>query len=71
MCCIQPQGITLGGQDCILKKNQEELFVKGTQPAAMKRMFSYPSSVAGLKGVGGKVGYNDPPPKERFTLNLI
>jgi hypothetical protein len=44
-----------GGAERILKKNQEQLFLKGDSPADVRRLFSYPSSVAGLKGVGGKV----------------
>jgi hypothetical protein len=43
------------GEGRILKKNQEQLFLKGSDPADVRRMFSYPSSVGGLKGVGGKV----------------
>lgn len=43
------------GEGRILKKNQEQLFLKGSNAADVRRMFSYPSSVGGLKGVGGKV----------------
>ena len=43
------------GEGRILKKNQEQLFLKGNNPSDVRRMFSYPSSVAGLKGVGGRV----------------
>ena len=44
-----------GGASRILKKNQEQLFLRGSSAADTRRMFSYPSSVSGLKGVGGKV----------------
>lgn len=44
-----------GGDENILKKNQEELFTRGAKPSDVRRMFSYPSTVSGLKGVGGKV----------------
>jgi hypothetical protein len=44
-----------GGHEKILKKNQEQLFLKGDTPGDVRRLFSYPSSVAGLKGVGGKI----------------
>jgi hypothetical protein len=44
-----------GGDSMILKKNHEQLWTKGTRPDDIRRMFSYPSSVGGLKGVGGKV----------------
>ena len=43
------------GTERILKKNQEQLFLKGLTPTDERRLFSYPSSVAGLKGVGGKI----------------
>ena len=49
------EGDVRGGNDNILKKNTEELFTKGSVPSDMRRMYSYPSTVAGLKGVGGKV----------------
>lgn len=45
----------LGGDERILKKNQEQLFTRGHTPDDVRRMFSYPSTVSGLKGVGGKV----------------
>ena len=44
-----------GGKDNCLKKNTEELWTKGEKPSDVRKMFSYPSTVAGLKGVGGKV----------------
>ena len=50
----QEDGIR-GGDENILKKNNEQLFTRGDRPDDMRRMFSYPSPVAGLKGVGGKV----------------
>ena len=43
------------GDSRITKKNQEQLFLKGDSAADTRRMFSYPSSVSGLKGVGGKI----------------
>ena len=39
-------------KDRILKKNQEQFFIKGDSPSDMRRLFSFPSSVAGLKGQG-------------------
>jgi hypothetical protein len=50
--CTRPDG-----KERIMKKNQEQLFLRGNDPADTRRMFSYPSSVGGLKGVGGKVGH--------------
>lgn len=50
----QEEGIR-GGDENILKKNNEQLFTRGDRSDDMRRMFSYPSTVAGLKGVGGKV----------------
>lgn len=46
-----------GAKARILKKNTEELFVADpTDPSKPpRRLFSYPSSVSGLKGVGAKV----------------
>ena len=52
---LKNEGLVLGTNDNILKKNQEELFTRGSTPSDMRRMYSYPSTVAGLKGVGGKV----------------
>jgi hypothetical protein len=40
---------------CPPLREQEQLFIKGNGPADLRRLFSYPSSVAGLKGVGGKI----------------
>ena len=48
--CTMPDG-----DSRIAKKNQEQLFLRGNGPADVRRMFSYPSSVSGLKGVGGKI----------------
>jgi hypothetical protein len=31
------------------------LFIKGDSPSDLRRLFSFPSSVAGLKGVGAKI----------------
>lgn len=45
----------LGGDERILKKNNEQLFTRGRTPDDVRRMFSYPSTVSGLKGVGGRV----------------
>jgi hypothetical protein len=45
----------LGGDERILKKNQEQLFTRGRTPEDVRRMFSYPSTVSGLKGVGGRI----------------
>jgi len=44
-----------GGASRISKKNTEQLFLKGDTPGDLRRLFSYPSSVAGLKGVGAKI----------------
>jgi hypothetical protein len=45
-----------GGRARVIKKNQEELFVRDPNPdQPPRRLFSYPSSVNGLKGVGAKV----------------
>ena len=52
---LKYEGVVLGSNDNILKKNQEELFTRGSTPSDIRRMYSYPSTVAGLKGVGGKV----------------
>ena len=43
-----------GGKERILKKNTEQLFLKGESEIDVRRLFSFPSSVAGLKGQGGK-----------------
>lgn len=48
-------GVCRGSDDNIIKKNQEELWTRGAHPADVRKMFSYPSTVAGLKGVGGRV----------------
>ena len=42
-------------KDRILKKNSEQLFVKGVDGSDIRRFHSFPSSVAGLKGQGGKL----------------
>ena len=44
-----------GGGERISKRNQEELFLKGDTPEDTRRLFSYPSTVQGTKGTGGKV----------------
>lgn len=44
-----------GSKDRILKKNSEQLFVAGTGGDDIRRFHSFPSSVAGLKGQGGKL----------------
>ncbi len=36
----------------IMKKNQEQFFIRGETPSDVRRLFSFPSSVAGLKGQG-------------------
>jgi hypothetical protein len=36
----------------IMKKNQEQFFIRGDSPSDTRRLFSFPSSVAGLKGQG-------------------
>jgi len=38
----------------IIKKNTEQFFVKGEHAADVRQFFSFPSSVAGLKGVGAR-----------------
>lgn len=38
----------------IIKKNTEQFFVKGLNASDMRQFFSFPSSVAGLKGVGAR-----------------
>lgn len=50
-----------GGDENIIKKNQEELFTRGDKPSDIRRMYSYPSTVSGLKGVGGKARRNSVP----------
>jgi hypothetical protein len=42
-------------QDRILKKNTEQFFIRGSDMSDIRRFHSFPSSVAGLKGQGGKV----------------
>lgn len=44
-----------GSKDMLLKKNQEQFFVKGKDASDVRRFHSFPSSVAGLKGQGGKI----------------
>lgn len=39
----------------IIKKNSEQFFIKGDSASDIRQFFSFPSSVAGLKGVGAKV----------------
>lgn len=41
--------------DRVAKHNQENLFIKGDTSSDLRRLFSFPSSVAGLKGVGAKI----------------
>lgn len=41
--------------DRVAKHNQENLFIKGDSSSDLRRLFSFPSSVAGLKGVGAKI----------------
>ena len=43
-----------GAKDRIVKRNQENLFVSGSN-GDVRRLYSFPSSVAGLKGQGGKL----------------
>lgn len=38
-----------------MKKNQEQFFIKGADASDIRRFHSFPSSVAGLKGQGGKI----------------
>jgi hypothetical protein len=38
----------------IIKKNTEQFFVKGDSASDIRQFFSFPSSVAGLKGVGAR-----------------
>ena len=38
-----------------MKKNQEQFFIRGADGSDIRRFHSFPSSVAGLKGQGGKV----------------
>lgn len=49
------EGLCLGSNQRIIKKNQEQLWTRGERPDDVRKMFSYPSTVAGLKGVGGNV----------------
>jgi hypothetical protein len=42
-------------KDKVIKKNQEQFFCRGTSSADVRRFHSFPSSVAGLKGQGGKI----------------
>lgn len=42
MVCAVPDGSSR-----ILRRNQEQLYIKGTDPGDVRRMFSYPSSVQG------------------------
>jgi hypothetical protein len=44
-----------GALQRIQKHNQENLFLKGTAPSDQRRLFSFPSSVGGLKGVGARI----------------
>ena len=39
-----------GGKERIIKKNQEQLFVRGDSEGDVRRFHSFPSSVQGLKG---------------------
>lgn len=40
----------------IMKRNQEELFIRDPDPSKPpRRLFSYPATVGGLKGVGAKI----------------
>jgi len=48
-------GTLPGSKDKLLKKNQEQFFARGADGADVRRFHSFPSSVAGLKGQGGKV----------------
>jgi hypothetical protein len=48
-------GTLPGAKDRILKKNQEQFFIRGKDSSDVRRFHSFPSSVAGLKGQGGKV----------------
>jgi hypothetical protein len=47
--------ILINSLDRVAKHNQENLFIKGDSPSDLRRLFSFPSSVAGLKGVGAKI----------------
>jgi len=44
-----------GSKERIIKKNQEQFFCRGTSGSDVRRFHSFPSSVAGLKGQGGKI----------------
>jgi len=44
-----------GAEKRVKKRNQEQFFVTGPKSSEVRRFYSYPSSVAGLKGVGCRV----------------
>ena len=48
-------GTLPGSKERIMKKNQEQFFIRGADGSDVRRFHSFPSSVAGLKGQGGKV----------------
>ena len=58
----------------ILRKNQEQLWTKGTRPDDIRKMFSYPSSISGLKGdcIACIAGYNSLLKQTQgLTMNLF